>query len=75
MQQFVRAERSGYFALHLHVISQMQLYFHATGRLQYAKSSKIYLQTMEDLEENMPLENFTKFSENAYFTFRCTIEF
>ena len=73
MQQFVRAERSGYFALHLHVIAQMQPYFHATGRLQYAKSSKIYLQTIEDLEENMPLENFTKFSENSYFTFRCTI--
>ena len=58
MQASVRAECNGYFALHLHVIAQMQPYFHATGRLQYAKSSQVglYLQTMEYLEENMSSE-------------------
>ena len=75
MQQFVRAERSGYFALHLHVIAQMQPYFHAAGRLQYAKSSQAHLQTMEDLEEKMPSEDFKNFSHNGYFTIRRTSEF
>ena len=72
MQQFIGAEPSGYFALHLHLIPQMQPYIHATGRLQYAKSSQVFLQIMEDLEENMPSEEFKKFSDNSYFTFRCT---
>ena len=27
---------------------------------------------MKDLEEKMPSEDFKKFSENSYFTFRCT---
>ncbi len=31
MQQFVHAERSGYFPLHLHTIARMQPYFHALG--------------------------------------------
>ena len=75
MQQLVRAERSGYFALHLHVIAQVQPYFHAAGRLQYAKSSQVYLQTMEDLEEKMPSENFNFFSHNGYFTIRHTSKF
>ena len=75
MQQFVRAERSGYFALHLHVIAQMQPYFHAAGRLQHANSSQVYLQTMEDLEEKMPSEDFKFFSHNGYFTMRRTSKF
>ena len=47
----------------------MQLYFYATGRLQYAKSSQVYLQTMEGLEEKMPSEDFKKSSEN-YRTYK-----
>ena len=30
------------------------------------------LQTMVDLEKKMASEDFKKFSENSYFTFRCT---
>ena len=67
MQQFLRAEPSGYVALHLHLIAEMQPYFHDAGRLQYAKSTQVYLQIMDDLEENMPSENFRTFSENSYF--------
>ena len=40
--------------LHLHDIAQIQPYIHAAGRLQYAKSSPIYLPTMEDIEEKVP---------------------
>ena len=75
MQQFVRAERSGYFALHLRIIAQMQSYFHAAGRLQYAKSSQVYLQAMEDLKEKMPFEDCNFFSHNDYFTIRRTSKF
>ena len=64
LQQFVRAERNGYFALHLHVIDQMQ-----------PKSSQVYLQTMEDLEEKMPSEDFKMCSPNGYFTIRRTSKF
>ena len=49
MQQFERADRSGYFALPLHIVVQMQPYFHASERLQYAMSSQVYIQTMENL--------------------------
>ena len=48
MQKFVHAERSGYLiALHVHVIAQIQPYFHAICRQQYGKSSQVYLQIME----------------------------
>ena len=74
MQQFLRDEPSDYVAIRVHLIAQMQTYVHATWRLQYAKSSQVYLQTMEDLEEKMSSEDFKEFSENPYFTctFRCT---
>ena len=69
MQQFLCTEPSGYFALHLHFIAQIQLYFHATGRLQYAKSSQVCLQTMEDLEEKMSSEDLNTIFEN-YRTYK-----
>ena len=53
MQEFVRAERSGYFALHLYAIAHMQPYFHASRRLQYTKSSQVYMPTMKDLEKKV----------------------
>ena len=49
-----KAQYSGYFALHLHGVAQMQPYFHAAERLQYTKSSQVYFPTMKDLEEKMP---------------------
>ena len=61
MQQFVRAEPSGYIALHLHPIGQMQSYFHVTGRLQYAYSSQVYMQTMEALEKKCHLKTSRNF--------------
>lgn len=75
MMQFVRAERSGYFSLHLHTIARMQPYLHAAGRLAYAKSSQVYLQAMEDLEEKMPPEDWEKFVGDGYFTIRRTCKF
>ncbi len=75
MLQFVRAERSGYFSLHPHTIARMQPYFHAAGRLAYAKSSQVYLQAMEDLEEKMPTEDWEKFVGDGYFTIRRTSKF
>ena len=38
----------------------------------YAKSSRLYLQQMEDLEKSMPTEEYTLFAEKGYFTIhRC----
>ena len=64
LQEFVRAERSGYFALHLYAIAHMQPYFHAARRLQYAKSSQVYMPTMKDLEKS-----------HGYFTIRRKVWF
>ena len=42
MQQFVRAERSGYFALYLHVIAQMRPYYRITVRKVISSNSANY---------------------------------
>jgi hypothetical protein len=75
MMQFVRAERSGCFSLHLHTIAKMQPYLNAAGHLAYAKSTQIYLQAMDDLEGKMPLEDWEKFVGDGYFTIRRTSKF
>ena len=51
---FIRAERTGDWKLHLSCVREMIPHFHAAGHLPYAKSSRLYLQQMKDLEKSMP---------------------
>lgn len=45
-KQFIVAERSGNWKLHLESIRRMIPFFHSSGHFLYAKSSQIYLQDM-----------------------------
>jgi len=43
-KEFVFAERTGNFELHLKCISDMIPFFHAAGHIHYAKTAHLYLQ-------------------------------
>ena len=45
-------------------------YFHASGHNLYAKSSYLYLQDMNNLENIMDVMEYDKFSRSGYFTIR-----
>ena len=54
LRMFIKAERTGDWALHLQTIQAMLPYFAAAGHNLYAKSAHIYLQTMLELPETHP---------------------
>ena len=54
VKQFILAERTGNWHLHLTSVSNMLNLFAATGRLNYAKSARLYLQSMVDLPDSHP---------------------
>lgn len=64
---FVHAERIGDWHLHLFAVSRMLNLFAATGHIQYAKSARLYLQTMYKLPTSHPWL-YEQFISNA-----CTI--
>ena len=59
---FIFAERTSNWPLHLHVTSKMLNLFAATGHGNYAKSARLYLQEMSQLEHKYPwvFNNFMK---------------
>ncbi|KAJ8672055.1 hypothetical protein QAD02_003314 [Eretmocerus hayati] len=65
--QFVEAERTGNWPLHLRTIEKMLPIFHAAGHFAYAKSAQIYLQDMANLELSMDPEEFQQFVD-GFFT-------
>ena len=54
IKDFIRAERTGNWSLHLHSVRNMLNLFAATGHLHYAKCARLYLQQMIDLEFKFP---------------------
>jgi len=60
--QFIKAERTGNWALHLHAMKEMLPYLAASGHNLYTKSAYIYLQTMLSLGDTHPdvYSNFQK---------------
>lgn len=75
MLNFIRAERTGNWKLHLHCVQEMIPHFHAAGHLPYAKSGRLYLQQMNSIAQVMPPEEYTLFSAKGYFTIRRANEF
>lgn len=75
MQDFVRAERSGDWSLHLRTVLQMVPHFHATGHLAYAKYAYLYLQQMSNLHERMTPDEFESFTSKGYFTIDAVTSF
>ena len=75
MLDFIKAERTGNWHLHLHCVQKMIPYFHAAGHLPYAKSARLYLQQMNSIADVMPYEEYTLFSAKGYFTIRRSNDF
>lgn len=48
VKEFIKAERSENWNLHLECTKKMIPYFHASGHFLYAKSSHLYLQDMSE---------------------------
>lgn len=44
IKQFIQAERTGNWDLHLKTVQRMLPYFHASGHFLYAKAAQLYLQ-------------------------------
>lgn len=54
LKLFIRAERTGNWTLYLSTLSKMINLFAATGHLNYAKSARLHLQQMLELETTHP---------------------
>lgn len=68
--QFIFAERSGNWNMHLNTVIKMLPYFHAAGHLPYAKSAHLYVQQMLKLESKLTKNEFDLFTNKGYFTVR-----
>jgi len=75
LKLFIHAERSGDWDLHLYAISQMIPYLHAAGHTQYAKSARLYHQTMKTVQSVMSEDDYARFTTHGYFTIRRTHHF
>ena len=54
VKDFIYAERTGDWNLHLVTVKRMLNLFAAAGRVDYAKSARLYLQSMDALPEQHP---------------------
>ena len=74
LKMFIRAERIGDWNLHLIAIGKMLNLFAATGHINYAKSSRLYLQLMMQLPSDYPWL-YQCFIEKGYHTIRRSSRF
>lgn len=75
VRNFLKAERSGNWELHLKSIKQMIPYFHASGHFHYAKCAHLYVQDMENLPKDMNRHDYDRFTEESFFTVRRSDKF
>ena len=54
VKDFIFAERTGNWTLHLVTAKHMLNLFASAGRVNYAKSARLYLQSMDELPESYP---------------------
>ena len=54
LKNFIKAERTGKWALSLYALQQLLPYFAASGHNLYLNSAHVYLQTMCQLRDNNP---------------------
>jgi len=69
VKDFIFAERTGDWSFHLATVRKMLNLYAASGRVNYAKSARLYLQTMNELPEKHPWL-FQCFNEKGYHTIR-----
>ena len=65
LRKFLRAERTGNWALHLEAISEMLPFMAASGHNLYTKSARIYVQRMCKLQAEHPVV-YQKFEEGYH---------
>lgn len=75
MLNFLRAERTGDWKLHIKVVKGMLPHFHSSGHLHYAKCAHLYVQRMEDLCNKLSPEDFQRFTEEGYCSVRRSNRF
>lgn len=54
LRRFIKAERTGNWELHLQTVKDMLPYLAASGHNMYVKSSRVYLQQMDNLKTTHP---------------------
>ena len=74
VKQYIRAEHTGDWNLHLASIKKMLNLFAATGHVHYAKSARFYLQQMCSLDKTHP-EVYHVFVEKGFHTVRQSDRF
>ena len=72
VQEFIRAERTNDWNLHILATKSMLNLFAATGHNNYAKTCRLYLQSLSELERNHP-EIFNEFIQGNH-TVRRTLK-
>lgn len=72
---FMFAEKSGDWDLHLATVERMIPFFHASGRIHYAKSAQIYLDDMKKLKFDMNQREYERFTKGGYWTCRRVVKF
>ncbi|KAJ8888031.1 hypothetical protein PR048_007516 [Dryococelus australis] len=71
MLNFIRAEKTGNWKLHIATTIQMIPLFRATGYTLYGKSSQLYVQQIMNLQDCMLSDDFINFTTDSCFTIRC----
>ena len=74
LKQFIPAERSGDWDIHLYALERMLNLFTATGHLNYAKCRRLHLQQIRNLNDTKPWI-YKCFKEKGYHTVRCSDQF
>ena len=69
VKQYIRAERTGNWQLHLSGVEKMLNLFAETGHIHYSKSARFYLQQMCDLPKTHP-EVYEAFNSLGYHAVR-----
>ena len=73
-KEFVRAEQSEDWDGHLAALGKMLNIFAKTGHINYAKSGRLYLQLMIDLEKDFPWL-YQQFQEKGFILLGEPISF
>ena len=74
MRQFIRAAREGNWHLYLFTIERMLNLFAGTGHINYAKSARLYFQSMLELPLTHPWL-YEKFAVDGYYFIRRSDRF
>ena len=69
VKNYIRAERTGDWLLHLASVEKMLNLFAATGHIHYTKSCRLFLQQMSELSSKHP-ELFKEFTEGGHHCIR-----